>query len=98
MSTEPEKNELQVQLNRQHLHEWNAHLDLEIQVRDALLKKHQQENIRLHLEEINFHERTMLVTRQAQELDELKHQDRETRIATQKRHAQEKTDLINQLG
>lgn len=87
-----------MQLNRQHLTEWNANLALEVEVRYALIKKHEQENSRLYLEEINFHERATLATRQAQELGELRHQDREGRIATQKRQAQEKTILDQKLG
>ena len=98
MSTELEKSEQRIQLNRQQLTEWNASLALEVAVRYELTKKHEQENMRLYLEEINFHERAALATRQVQEMDELRHQDREVRIATQKRHAQQKADLNQKLG
>ncbi|GAB4020024.1 hypothetical protein GCM10028808_59780 [Spirosoma migulaei] len=98
MDSEREKSEQRIELNRQHLKEWNANLALEIEVRFALIKKHEQENIRLYLEEINFHERATLAIRQARELDELKHQDREGRIVTQKRQAQEKVALDQKLS
>ena len=93
MTTDPKKNDPQIDLIQQHRNEWNASLAHEAEARSALYSKHEEERTQLYLEEINFHERAILASRQQDEINELRHQSREARIATQKRHIQENESL-----
>ncbi|MDB5243699.1 MAG: hypothetical protein JWP57_4324 [Spirosoma sp.] len=93
MKTEKKESEQQIQLNRQHLTEWNDLLSQEIRVRMALERKHQQEQTQSYLEEINFRDRAVLATRQVVAIKELIKQNRLVRITMSKRHSQENQDL-----
>lgn len=94
MSTE-EKSERRYQLIRQQHNEWNDALALETTGRNALLVRQDQERLQLDDGEINFHERARQSAQHATEMDGLKHQDRQIRIALHKRQTQE-TLLLNQ--
>lgn len=92
-SGERENNERQMQLNRQHLAEWDAQLAQETRDRMALEEQHKQDNIRSYLEEINVHDRSVLEAQQRQTIDALVKQNRLTRISMLKRHNQENDNL-----
>ncbi len=93
MDTDGDKDEERIQLNRQHLKEWNDQLDLEVRSRIALDKKHKNEHKQAQLEEVNFLDRAALAKRQVVEIRELSQQNRLARIAIRKRHTQECDEL-----
>lgn len=91
MNTDQEEVKWRLQSNRQ-LKEWSDQVAVEIKIRYALGGRHKQESSWLLLNESNGLAQTELAAKQAEELNELKHQNSETRIAIQKRHSQENAD------
>jgi hypothetical protein len=98
MSSEGEKSEQRLQLNRQQLTEWNDLLALEIRTRIALDNKHKQDSRQAYLDELNFRDRAVLATQQLQAIRDLAQQNRLIRITMQQRHTQENKDLTQKLG
>lgn len=98
MGIDKEKNEQRIQLNRQHLKEWNDLLSNEIRTHIALDDQHKQEHRQSYLDEINFRDRAMLATRHLDAIRELVQQNRIIRITMQKRHSQEQKDLDRPVG
>ena len=86
-----------IQSNR-HLKEWNDNIAIEMKARYVLAGKHKQEHSRSSLQEDSLPERAALTIRQMEEIQELRCQNRQTRIVMQDRHQQEDADLIQELS
>ena len=91
MITNQTEADQRVQSNRQ-LKEWSDHIAAEIKARYVLSGKHKQERSYLLVEEPNALEQSRLATQQMDELNGLKQQHSETRVAIQQRHRQENTE------
>lgn len=94
MNTNQTEADQRVQSNRQ-LKEWSDQIATDIKARYVLSGKHKQERSYLLLEEPSALEQSRLATQQMEELNRLKQQHSETRVAIQQRHSQENTEWVS---
>ena len=87
--------ELQL-LKLRHLREWDENLSLEVKTRQVIDQRHRQECDKLHLVEINFHERDTLRVQQLQEVQKLVGQNNKIRVAIRRRQARD-IEFTNRL-